>query len=455
MTFDMERLRAATAGIRLKPGLREFIEKASGDRGYTFPAHLQPLVDVLERVAQGESVRLVVSAPPRHNKSSTIQHACVWLMSQYPGLKVGVISYNATSAMAMSREARRVAVGARLKFGAADALEYWELANGSSFSAVGFGGTLTGQGFHLVIVDDPVKNREEAESETFREKRYEGFVADIFTRRQPRTQRQTSFIVVATRWHIDDLSGRLIGKGWPCINIPAFNEKGEALWPAGFPAEELRELEAELGPYNFASLYMGQPRPRGDSVFGDTHYYDELPKSGYRVSIGADFAYTSKTHSDYSAAVVLYHANGKSYVAEVVRERMKIEEFRAKLGVLQLKHGGKITAFVAHTEKGSVEMLNPPDRDMPIRAEAVPAVADKFTRAQPVAAAWRAGKVLMPSLDAFPNCTWRDPFIAEVTAFTGVKDRHDDQVDALAGAFHPFAQLPTPRFVGTDQLLPF
>lgn len=445
--------RILRAPLRKAPEtLREFFSRVSPDLVY--PEHLGPYLDVLDRAAR-EPVRCVISAPPRHTKTSTTLHKCVQLMATIPGLKVGVISYNQDSAMKMSREARRIAGRAQIQIGDADALQYWELANGSSFSAVGFGGTLTGQGFHIVIVDDPIKNREEAESPTYREKTYDGFVSDIFTRRQPATQRPTSFIVVATRWHLDDLPGRLVGQGWPSINIPAIREDGSALWPQGFPLSELRELEEQLGPYNFASLYLGQPRPRGESVFGDTHYYSELPTSGFRVSIGADFAYTSRTHSNCSAAVVLYHAAGVSYVAEVFRDRVPIEQFRIVLKNLQTKHGGKVTAFVAHTEKGSVEMLNPPDRDAPIGAEAVPAVADKFTRAQPVAAAWRAGKVLVPSLEKFPKCDWRNAFLAEVTSFTGVKDKHDDQVDALAGAYHPFTKVEPQRRVVNERLMMF
>jgi predicted phage terminase large subunit-like protein len=148
--------------------------------------------------------------------------------------------------------------------------------------------------------------------------------------------------------------------------------------------------------------------------------------------------------------VVLYHAEGKSYVAEVYRDRVKIEDFRAKVLQLQRKHGGKVFGFVAHTEKGSIEMLNPPDREGRIPAEAVPAVTDKFVRAQPVAAAWRAGKVMVPR-----TAPWLGAFLGEVLSFTGVKDAHDDCVDSLAGAFHPYSGPPRSRAQYTDSSFGF
>lgn len=445
--FNLTQLNRAK-DARDRQDFAAFMRRASP--GNQYPVWLGPYIERLERAAV-EPIRSVIAAPPRHTKTETTQHKLVQLMWLHPGLKVGVFSYNDTLATQLSSIARKIAERAGIQMGSRDALGYWELANGSSYSACGLNGTLTGKGFHIVVVDDPIKNMEQAVSPVYREKIATGFLADIFTRRQPASDRRTSYIVIATRWHEDDLSGRLIRQGWPSINMPARNPDGSALWPAGFSLEELTELEQQLGPYAFSALYMGSPRPMGDAVFGDPSYYDALPESGFRVSIGADFAYTSKTHSDFCSAVVLYHCNGISYVAEVFRDRTKIEEFRQVLLNLQQKHhGGKITCFVAHTEKGSVEMLNPPDRSAPIRAEAVPAVQDKFTRAQPAAAAWRSGKIKVPA-----QANWLNAFLTEVVAFTGVKDRNDDQVDALAGAFHPFTSRPPVRAVGLDRVLPF
>lgn len=424
--------------LSVKTDLRAFMRRASPRLDY--PAHLAPFLDLLKRAAaaargDGDAVECVVSTPPRHGKTTTVLHALVQLMAANPGLKVCYVSYGAEFAHGKSREAKLIAQGAGLEL--ADdrqANNEWELKNGSRFTATGADGPLTGKGFDLVVVDDPHKDRAEAESQVIRKRVWEWFNATLYTRQEPGG---TSFVVIQTRWHPDDLAGKLIAQGWQCINLPAMSDNEQALWPEKWPVARLEKLKRQVGPYEWASLYQGQPRPRGDSVFGEPTYYDELPKYGFKVSIGADFAYTAKTYSDFSAAVVLYHSAGKSYVAEVIRERTTIDRFRNVLLTLQQKHGGKITAFVAHTEKGSVEMLNPRDREARILAEAVPAVTDKFVRAQPVAASWRNGNVMVPR-----TAPWLPAFLSEVTGFTGVGDDHDDQVDALAGAFHPFAGSP-------------
>jgi predicted phage terminase large subunit-like protein len=398
---------------------------------FEYPAHLGEFLSVLKRAAT-EPVEVVVSTPPRHAKTTTTLLALVWLMGLVPGLKVCYVTYGAALSHRKSIEAQRYAreAGLALRAGV-EAREHWELENGSTFSATGADGPLTGFGFNLVVVDDPHKDRADAESQVLRQKLWDWFRDVLYTRQEPSG---TSFVVIQTRWHPDDLAGKLIADGWQTVNLPAISDAGMPLWGSLWPVDRLRKIEEQVGPYGWASLYQGQPRPRGDSVFGEPSFYDELPKSGYQISIGADFAYTSKTYADFSVAVVLYHAGGVSYVAEVVRERTTIDRFRNVLSTLQARHPGKITAFVAATEEGSVEMLNPRDRTQRINAQAVRAVTDKFTRAQPVAAAWRCGKVLVPR-----KAPWLDAFLGEVTSFTGVGDDHDDQVDALAGAFHPYA----------------
>lgn len=432
MSAELGAWRERYAEDKVKRDLRAFMRRASPHLVY--PDHLGPYLDCFKQIHSGDCVRTVFAAPPQHGKTETLKHAMLWLANAHPGWRIGYATYGQHRAEEVSREIREVivpAAGIELRKGWG-AVNEWALENGSRLTFGGVDTSWTGKGFHALFVDDPHKGQAETRSPTQREQVCKTFLTDILTRQKP--FQKTSFIVMATRWHLDDLSGRLIEAGWPYINLPAINERGEPLWPAGKPLEFLREQEQALGP-DFHALFMGAPRAEGDAVFGEPTFYDELPKTGYRASIGADFAYTTKTSSDYSAAVVLYHANGVSYVVEVLRARVPIDRFRLMLQALQQRHGGaKIHAFVAHTEKGSVEMLNPPGRDAPMRAEAIPAVTDKFVRAQPSAAAWRQGKLMVPRA-----AEWLGPFLQEVKSFTGDGDAHDDMIDALAGAYHPFA----------------
>src|SRR5688500_16480869 len=136
-----------------------------------------------------------------------------------------------------------------------------------------------------------------------------------------------SVFVCQTRWHPDDLSGVLIKRGWPYVKLPALDEAGTALWPERWPADALQKRREEVGPYVWASLYQGEPRPRGGAVFGDAWGYEKLPAQGYRVGIGLDLAFTKKTASDYSVLVVMLHHAGFFYVVDVVRAQTRAPDF--------------------------------------------------------------------------------------------------------------------------------
>jgi predicted phage terminase large subunit-like protein len=242
-----------------------------------------------------------------------------------------------------------------------------------------------------------------------------------------------------TRWHVDDLAGRMIAASNEYINLPAISPAGTALWEARRPLVWLEERRRIFGEYSWSSLYQGAPRPRGSAVFREPHYFTEKPRQAYRVSIGADFAYTTKTHADYSVAVVMAEANGFYYILDVYRRQVEAPAFGGVLKPLQSTYSGaKVTAFVGGTEKGITDFM----KQQGVRMDAIPAVGDKFSRAQPIAAAWNAGRVLIQQ-----GAPWAAEFVAEVCGFTGVKDRHDDCVDALAGAFHTFSKPANVRLV--------
>jgi predicted phage terminase large subunit-like protein len=183
---------------------------------------------------------------------------------------------------------------------------------------------------------------------------------------------------------------------------------------------------------------MGTPFPRGGRVFGDVHFYGgendpQLPAK-LRIAIGIDLAYSAKTSSDYSTLIVLgiddHIDPPRAYVLHVLREQEKAPVFAARVAAVQEGHPGvPATWYYAGVEKGIIDFVG----DMGVDIDARVAAADKFIRSQPVAAAWNAGNVLVPRQSyAAP---WVDDFVAELASFTGVKDRHDDQVDALAAAF--------------------
>lgn len=390
------------------------------------PEHLAPIVRMLEQ-AEHEPVRALVSVPPRHGKTELLLHAIAWWLRRHPEQTVVYASYSADIARSKSRLARDYAraAGVRIRDDSS-ALTEWRTPEGGGLLATGVGGPLTGHGCHLLIVDDPHKNRQDAESQTIRDMVHGWFTSTAMSRIEP----GGSAIVVHTRWHGDDLVGRLESDQdthWELINLPAIDSDGAALWPSRWPVDAIRKRCAEVGEYDAASLYYGNPRPRGGVVFGDPCYYEELPSSGYRIGIGIDLAYSKKTKADYSVAVVVYECGGLYYVADVIRKQVRSDEFATFLAELRSKYRSVTPRwYCSGTELGVADLLR--SLGGPVNAQTTQ--ADKFVRSQPAAAAWNNSKVLIPR--AAP---WLSTFVAEVTGFTGVNDPHDDQVDAFAAAF--------------------
>jgi len=405
--------------------LGAFIERISP--AYSAPTHLQPLVEVLE-LARDTPVELVVHAPPRHTKTETILHAIAQMVSLDPARTNAYVTYAQALAQSKSRKARLLATTAGVDLAEdAQRLEEWRTAEGGGLLATGVGGPLTGHGVNgLLIVDDPFKNRVEAESATTREKVWEWFNDVAYTRKEP----GASVIVVATRWHPQDLSGKLISeRGWRYLKLPALDGEGRALWPERFSTAELAKIREQIGEYSWASLYQGEPRNRGGAVFGDVHTYDpvSINWNGARTGLGVDCAYSAKTYSNYSVGLVLVELDDRFYVRDVQRHQLKTTPFKAVLDGQKKAFGARRSRwYTSTTEEGTAELLG-------ITPEL--ARADKFVRAQPVAAAWNAGRVLVPQ-----NAPWVDAFISEVMSFTGVDDDHDDQVDALAAAYDLLAK---------------
>jgi predicted phage terminase large subunit-like protein len=380
-----------------------------------------------------EPIRVVLSTPPQHGKTETIKHALALKLARDPRRRNAYVTYESDRAEAISQETQWIAddIGVQWEGNR----KRWVTREGGGLLATGVGGPLTGYGVDgMMVIDDPFKNREEADSGLMREKVSSWFTSTAMTRCHP----TASVVLVQTRWHPDDLAGRQAAKGWEVINLPAIDSDGKALWEAKRPLEWLKAQREEIGEYDWWALYQGQPRSRGDAVFKEPRFYNRQIPDGFKLSIGVDFAYSSKTYADYSVAVVMAFDGRYHYVLDVVRRQVKADAFGGELKSLQQKYNATAHAYIGGTEKGIVDFM----KREGVRINDMPASQDKFTRAQAVAAAWNRGDVLIPQ-----NAPWVAPFLSELASFTGVKDRHDDQVDALAGAFSPYAKAPAIRIV--------
>jgi len=376
------------------------------------PTHLMPVIEAIER-AEREEVKLVISTPPQHGKTTVVLHALVWLLARNPAVRNAYVSYAATIAADKLALAEPIAERAGLEF-VTQRADRWVTAQRGGVIATGIGGPLTGEPVDgLLIIDDYVKNRAEAESPTYRKRAWEWFTSTSLTRLHP----GASVIVVATRWHPDDLAGRLIERGWRRINLPAIDADGKPLWPERRPLEWLQEIRRNVGEYDWASLYMGEPRRRGGTVFRSPTYYTELP-SEYREATGIDLAYSKRTSADYSVAIRGRFDGERLYITEVWRGQVEARESAQALKTFPAPRYW----YVGGQERGIVNLM----RELGVDIIARPASADKFVRAQPAAAAWNDGRILVPE-----TAPWLSDFLSEVMGFTGLGDEHDDQVDAL------------------------
>jgi len=409
------------------------------------PPHVRPLVAAIER-ARHRPIRLCLSMPPRHGKTTTILHGFAWWLANAPSDTCAYASYNDDISRSKSRIARQIAGEAGVIL-ADDAknLREWRTQFGGGLLFGGVGSGLTGQGVSgLMVVDDPFKDRAEAESPTYRAAKWDWFNSVVFTRLEG-----ASVIVVHTRWNTDDLIGRLAkmdGGPWQVINMPAIDPDGRALWPERFSADALREIEKQIGDYDFAALYQGRPRPRGAAVFGAAHYYDPAAPgwrdqiAGCRIVIAVDPAASASTASDYSVAAALavkgHGADARGWILGILRQQSTIPQFVADLRAFRAMHWN---APVYVEAVGGFKAIPQLLKDQGIEANEAPIHGDKFQRAQGAAAAWNQGRLLVPL-----GAPWLPSFLDEVQSFTGVRDKHDDQVDAISHAWNTIAAGPMP-----------
>lgn len=390
----------------------------------------------------GGGLRLVFAAPPQHGKSQTTLHGLAWLVQRYPGKRHAYVTYSQARARSVARTVRRILRSAGVEIGGT--LDMMTLPGGGQIIFTSIDGGITGEPVDgVAIIDDPFKNRKEADSAVRRKVIEEAYREAIETRVHP----GASIFLLATRWHPQDLSGLLIGEGWEYINLPAIAENdndpngrapGEALFPKMWPLEALLKKKSNVLDFTWSALYQGRPRPKGGKVFHEPRYYSALPARAYAGAYGVDLAYTAKSSADWSVCVALLREDRDGqdplfYVKYVDRAQTEAPIFAAKL-----KHRHEEQPHfpmlwrASGTERGSASFIQA--NDVPLAVMQPP--GDKLVSAQDVAAAWNDGRVLVPDPEHFPGCTvWLYPFLGVIADFTGLGKEVDDDVDALGNAF--------------------
>jgi phage terminase large subunit-like protein len=372
---------------------------------------------------------------------------------QNPGKRFAYVTYNQARADVVSKLVRRIfdQVGVETSGN----LRMMTLPKFGQILFTSIDGGITGEPVDgCVIIDDPFKDRQQADSAHRREIVEEAFRQAI----EPRVHPGASVFVIATRWHPQDLSGTLINDGWEHINLPAYAENdnngrtedaawrdingravGDPLFPLMWPAHELEKKRLLVGEFTWASLYQCRPRPKGGKIFHEPTYYTKLPDK-FKGGFGLDLAYSVRTSSDASICLELWREESLAkdglptfYVVHVDRERCEAPDFAVKLRARHLKRPNfKMYWRAGGTEKGAADFLK--RQKLPIHVSTPP--GDKLVSSQHAAPAWNQGRILVPDLDAFPEAeTWLYAFLDIVANFTGLGHEHDDDVDALSTVF--------------------
>lgn len=431
--------------------------------------YLIALSDALIKVAAGQIKHLMIFMPPRHGKSMlTSQYFPAWFLGHNPEKRVIFTSYEAEFAASWGRKARNVLTeyGPKL-FNIAvssesSAASSWDIADHSGgMSTAGVGGPITGKGAHLLIIDDPVKNAEEAQSKTYRDKAAEWYKSTAYTRLEP----GGAVIVIQTRWHEDDLSGRLLQEEpdkWTVISFPALAEEGdplgrqpgEALSPRRYSAEDLHEIKTTLGPYWFSALYQQHPQPLEGAIFKRQHFRyatldsgilllhsgDISKKVGYdncRIFQTCDPAASTKTTADYFVLSTWAQTPGNDLILlDVLRTRLEGPD---QVPLFKQQYQRWNPAFQAVESKGlGITLYQLLTREgLPVKE--LKADKDKVTRALPAAARMESGSVYF-----LQGAPWLGDFEQELLSFpTGA---HDDQVDTLSYAAQMIVKKQTGKF---------
>lgn len=439
----------------------------------TVADHHRLLLAKLETLSQTKHGRLMVFMPPGSAKST---YASVVFPSYYlgtaPKRKVILASYGSTLARKMGRRTRSIINQPRYAgifntglSAESRAAEEFTLTNGSEYMSGGILSGITGNRANGIIIDDPIKGREDAQSEVIREKTWDAYENDLKTRLIPGGW----ICLIQTRWHEDDLAGRILPEGWNgqsgkmmcrdgmeweviCLQArcevaddPLGRERGEYLWPEWFDRQHWAQFEQNSRMW--ASLFQQRPTPSDGDLFKPDMmtYVEAIPAGNIQWVRGWDLAST-QDDGDWTVGVKLGRmSDGRFIVADVTRARLGPDKRDALMLATASRDGRgvKIDFPQDPGQAGKSQVAYLTKQFVGYRVTSSPESGDKFTRAEPVAAQCNVGNVLMLI------GPWNQKFADELRLFPN--GTHDDQVDALSRAFNQL--LTSGGFSISDELL--
>lgn len=412
----------------------------------------------LLKVLDKKSPRLMITMPPRSGKTELVSRCFpAYVLGKFPDMNVIAASYSADLASRTNRDVQRIIdtpeyralfpqtklTGKGTKEANVNYLRNSDIfeivGRKGSYRSAGQQGSLTGMGAEILICDDPIKSKEVAYSSTERGKVWDWYLSTFYTRQSP----GAGILLIQTRWHMDDLAGRLLagsktgeGEEWKLLNFPAIAEedelhrkKGEPLHPKRFSLEAYEAIKKVQGKIHWAALYQQRPTPTEGAIFMRDRfkYYQVRPERFDRILLSWDMTFKDTAGTDYVVGQVWGQLGGQAYLLDQVRD---------KLGFV-----ATCEAFIRQVDKWpeAIEKLVEDKANGPAvidyLKQEIPGIipvepdGSKVARAHAVTPLFEAGNVFFPAEALAP---WVVELEQELLHFPS--DAHDDQVDALTQA---------------------
>lgn len=443
-------------------------------RNFQAAQHHRLICQFLNKVDRGEIKRLIISMPPRHGKTElTSQRFPAFLLGRNPNRQIIGTSYSSSLASRVSRNIQKIIESEAHQIAFPDvklgrmndkildlkskrtSSEFEIVGHGGAYRAAGIGGGITGSGADILLIDDPFKNRKEAESVVLREAIYDWYTSTAYSR----LEKDGAIIIVMTRWHEDDLAGRLLREAkedpekdqWVELKLEAicetkfqydWREQGEALWPEKYPIERLKSMKKTMGSYDWNSLYQQSPKPADGGII-KRHwwkFYKALPQEAMVIAQFWDCAQKPGITNDYSVCATWGWTQTGIYLLDLWRN--KVEAPDLEVAARSNYNKWNPSAVVIEDKSAGSSLIQSLRRSTTMPILAFEPRGDKAVRAIAATPMIESGNCHLPI-----NAQYLEDFLDEHERFPNAA--HDDIVDTTSMMVEYFSQFTNnlPRII--------